>query len=345
MMAFEMKRGTTTMHLVRGLAALGAGAALMATLGFATESATDCDGCRDAAWLGRYPGSQLVGYDERAFDESVFLIRGATTDDEASAASERATVAGRRTELFYFAPEGRSGLEVFLNYQKAVQQAGFQTVWSCSGDAECGAEFGNHAVESMHLDVNNTTEAREGTADAENARYLVARKDAAGGAATYVAILAMDLPLHAPPRAGAYVLIGEPKAMDTGLATVAADAMHDALITRGKVDLYGIEFDFDSDTLRPSSEPQLRQIAALLSAHPELALDITGHTDDRGAPEYNMNLSRRRAQAVVRRLSGGFGISADRLHAFGLGDTAPIAGNDTEAGRQKNRRVELSRTQ
>ncbi|HEY6840605.1 MAG TPA: OmpA family protein, partial [Chthoniobacterales bacterium] len=66
-----------------------------------------------------------------------------------------------------------------------------------------------------------------------------------------------------------------------------------------------------------------------------------GHTDNKGPLDYNLSLSERRANAVVARLSSRYGISADRLVARGLGQLAPVASNDTEEGRSKNRRVEM----
>jgi OOP family OmpA-OmpF porin len=67
-----------------------------------------------------------------------------------------------------------------------------------------------------------------------------------------------------------------------------------------------------------------------------------GHTDNQGKLEYNLDLSRRRAVSVVRALAG-LGIAADRLDSFGAGVYAPVASNETEEGRTKNRRVELTR--
>jgi OOP family OmpA-OmpF porin len=81
------------------------------------------------------------------------------------------------------------------------------------------------------------------------------------------------------------------------------------------------------------------EIAKLLQEKPELK--IVGHTDNKGTPEYNLDLSSRRAANVVVALTGSYGIAADRLTSEGAGLTQPIASNDTEEGRAKNRRVEL----
>jgi len=74
---------------------------------------------------------------------------------------------------------------------------------------------------------------------------------------------------------------------------------------------------------------------------PALRIWVVGHTDNTGTMETNMNLSKARAEAVVQALTGKFGIAAERLKGYGVGALAPVASNDSEAGRAKNRRVEL----
>ncbi len=82
-------------------------------------------------------------------------------------------------------------------------------------------------------------------------------------------------------------------------------------------------------------------MAKLLKAFPDLRVLIVGHTDSTGDREYNMGLSRRRAEAVVKSLRDHYGIAASRLIPAGVGMLAPVASNRTEEGRAKNRRVEL----
>jgi outer membrane protein OmpA-like peptidoglycan-associated protein len=105
--------------------------------------------------------------------------------------------------------------------------------------------------------------------------------------------------------------------------------------------LYGIHFDTDKYDIKPESEPTLGEIARLLQQDPTLRLNVVGHTDNVGGLEYNEDLSERRAASVVTYLTGRHGIDASRLSPVGAGMTSPIASNDTEEGRAKNRRVEL----
>jgi OOP family OmpA-OmpF porin len=109
---------------------------------------------------------------------------------------------------------------------------------------------------------------------------------------------------------------------------------------RKAVVLQGVEFDNDKDTLRPASLTTLDEVAASLKDWSGVRLEVQGHCSEPGSEAHNMDLSRRRAAAVKTYLVSS-GIPASRLEANGYGESRPIAGNNTKAGRQLNRRVEL----
>lgn len=118
-------------------------------------------------------------------------------------------------------------------------------------------------------------------------------------------------------------------------------AIYDELAARGRVAVQGILFDSGSDLIRPESAPTLKEIAAMLSDHPDLKLVVEGHTDGVGNPAANLALSDARARAVAAALVREHGVAADRLQSKGFGSSKPVATNDTAEGRQNNRRVEL----
>jgi outer membrane protein OmpA-like peptidoglycan-associated protein len=120
-----------------------------------------------------------------------------------------------------------------------------------------------------------------------------------------------------------------------------AAAMNDDLKSTGHIALYGIYFDTNKSEVKPESKPALEQIAKLLSQNPSLNLKVVGHTDMTGSMDANMKLSQARGEAVVQSLVSMYGVAPSRLKGFGVGPLAPIATNDTEEGRAKNRRVEL----
>lgn len=119
--------------------------------------------------------------------------------------------------------------------------------------------------------------------------------------------------------------------------------LYEAIAAQGRVAVHAILFDTDAATIRPESADTLAGIAQMLKEHPDLRLMIEGHTDSTGDFDHNMDLSRRRAESVMQWLVERDGVDRGRLRTNGLGPTYPSDSNDTEAGRQQNRRVELVR--
>lgn len=140
---------------------------------------------------------------------------------------------------------------------------------------------------------------------------------------------------------GKYTVISvERQAMNQDVAA-NADALARGLKETGHVAVNGILFDTGKTDLKPESEAAIAEVVKVMKADPSLLLYVVGHTDNVGGLESNMRLSQGRAEAVVKALVGTHGISPARLKAFGNGPYAPVSSNDTDAGRAKNRRVEL----
>jgi outer membrane protein OmpA-like peptidoglycan-associated protein len=114
-------------------------------------------------------------------------------------------------------------------------------------------------------------------------------------------------------------------------------------IASGRYVTHGILFDTDSDRIKPESAPVIRSVARGLETNPGLRLLIEGHTDSTGDSTHNLDLSKRRAEAVKAVLVSQFGVEAARLATAGMGAGKPIASNDTPLGRAENRRVEFVR--
>lgn len=103
----------------------------------------------------------------------------------------------------------------------------------------------------------------------------------------------------------------------------------------------GLLFDFDSDVIRPDAAQNLRQLAASLEEYPDTDLLIVGHTDSSGSDAYNQELSARRASSASTYLAAQ-GVSATRMRTSGRGETEAVSSNETEEGRQMNRRIEVA---
>jgi OOP family OmpA-OmpF porin len=106
------------------------------------------------------------------------------------------------------------------------------------------------------------------------------------------------------------------------------------------IELTGVHFEHDSSRLTPNSKSILTTAAASLRGQSAMRVEVAGHTDGRGSEAYNLELSHRRAQAVVDFLIDA-GIKAERLQARGYGESQSVDSNDTDSGRERNRRVEF----
>jgi OmpA-OmpF porin, OOP family len=137
-----------------------------------------------------------------------------------------------------------------------------------------------------------------------------------------------------------WLRIVEKKAMEQFIEADATALGNDIRAT-GHVAVYGINFDTGKSTITPESAQAIGEIAKLLKADPGLKIYVVGHTDNTGGVDSNIKLSQDRAEAVLQALVRDHGIATARLRAFGCGLFAPVASNDTEEGRAKNRRVEL----
>ena len=116
--------------------------------------------------------------------------------------------------------------------------------------------------------------------------------------------------------------------------------LYDRMMSDGKFITYGITFDVGKATIKPESMGEINRIVQLMNENPTLKFSVEGHTDSTGNPTSNQTLSEQRSQAIVAKLVE-LGIAQDRLTAVGKGQNSPIADNNTDEGRAKNRRVEF----
>lgn len=122
---------------------------------------------------------------------------------------------------------------------------------------------------------------------------------------------------------------------------VNAEALSKDIKSTGHAVIEGIYFDTAKATIKPESANSIKELAKLLKNDPSLNVFVVGHTDNVGGIDSNLRLSQARADAVMQSLITEHGIAASRLKTHGCGQFAPVASNDTEDGRAKNRRVEL----
>ena len=315
---------------------------LIATMLFATAALAqsalppDTPGGKDHPLVGRYEGSRLTAYRQEEFASKTLIASTLTrAANYKLAPANSVTREGRYTHLAYQAPFGRSSLEVFRNQVSGLSAQGFRTLFTCE-EAACVDD----AKQARYLSLSWSDAGEHKIGADRKIRYALLERDQAG-AVTTVAIRTAE---HGAPNVGprSVISVVEAKPMQTGkIVFVDASVMQASIASSGKVALYGILFDSDKAQIKPESKATLEEIAKFLRANPSLNLVVAGHTDSQGAFDYNVGLSERRAAAVVAALTQQHGIPAKRLMSFGAGMAAPVASNDDEAGRGKNRRVEL----
>jgi OmpA-OmpF porin, OOP family len=174
-------------------------------------------------------------------------------------------------------------------------------------------------------------------------RYTTAEIPASGAS---ISVLAFTVNDHGSCKSLAertivIVDILETKAREQKMVTMNAEEMAKEMADSGSVALYGIYFDFNKTGLKPESAPALEEIAKLMKANAALKLLVVGHTDHASTLQFNMDLSQRRATAVVEALATRYRIERARLTPIGVAYASPVASNKTDEGRAKNRRVEL----
>jgi outer membrane protein OmpA-like peptidoglycan-associated protein len=137
-------------------------------------------------------------------------------------------------------------------------------------------------------------------------------------------------------------LHGTPSEYSIRVTDAGARDLGGELARNCHVALYGVLFDFNKATLKPESDSVLTRALAILEKDSAAKVEVQGHTDGVGGDAYNMTLSDARARSVVVWLTQ-HGVAAERMTAKGYGKTMPVADNDSDEGRAKNRRVEMAR--
>src|SRR5215471_10151426 len=338
----EVRRHRTRASLINLLAA----AAML--LPAAVAAQPEAAGAKDFPLIKRYEGSQLIGYDSRAFDVFKLLLGKLKMGDNGQAAADAAKeVEGRHTRLLYLAPPGRSSLEVFRNYEADLAAKKFTVLFKCSGEDECDSSYGTEMYRVLYpptKTLQNNELAKVAFNVPIEPRYLAATLTRPEGDVFVSLYVAKESGAAFPDtkdRVAVLLDVVEAKPMEAKMVTVDAATMAKDISATGKVAIYGLYFDTDKAELKPESTPSLDEIGKLLKGQPALKVYIVGHTDNAGSFDYNMSLSQRRAKSVVDRLVQGYGIAPDRLKPVGAGLIAPVASNGEEAGRAKNRRVEI----
>ena len=293
--------------------------------------AADLPGSKDNPFVSRFEGSSIVRYKVANYDTLNFW----KADKDGKLASPPVAVEGKLVRVGYDIPKGQAGsLEVYRNYENALKENGFEI--------QTSVPVGGNTVQD--LSAQRGLPGLSWSAS-QNDYYIYATKSDSAGkvhiSVTVAELVSDQIDVFKNGDTAVFVDSIQEKAVGRKMVDGTSSEMAKQIASTGSVNLYGIYFDTDKTDIKPQSKPTLDEVGKLLAGDAGLKLKVVGHTDNIGTSEYNNSLSLRRARAVAGALVHDYNIAAERLTAIGAGFTQPVASNDTEDGRAKNRRVEL----
>lgn len=301
--------------------------------------AQDKSGCKDHPVITRYPGS-VIGYCEEQNHVEYAIAHGKISGYRQI--DQWTEVKGKRTRTYYTVKGDMSIRDVYLNYQNALKRAGANMLADGIEEKATSPNTGSRTYLGVHYGRNEFP---------PSVGIDLLKGSATSGGSFLLAGTLNDQGTTVHVVVGGSQYTNETKVIlvdiieEVGIATdkilVNAEWMKQQIDRYGKVALSDILFDTDKATVQAGSLPVIAEIGKLLKAHTQLNVYIVGHTDMTGALEHNLDLSRRRAEEVVRLLVTDHGIDKGRLGGHGMGPLAPVSTNTTPEGRQLNRRVEV----
>ncbi len=272
------------------------------------EVPVDCDGAHDSPLLKRYPGSVMTEITEKEFEDFKFPL----ADSDEGVKSK--VVSGSFYRAYYRYPPKASCTQVLRNYENAFKAASL-----------AAHKGGNSPQDDISWAESKWVSAEGAVKGKGGSAFLVVTCDEANDAAW---------------RNTGWAWVVVAKEMEQKVE-LDASAMEEEITKSGHVALYGIHFASGKSDVTPDSAKALEEVGKLLAQEPGWKLRVEGHTDDVGEKKANLELSKKRAAAVKAYLVSKVSVKAAQLVTEGYGDGKPVAPNDSDGARAKNRRVEL----
>lgn len=279
-----------------------------------------------------YPGSKVYQNTNKAYVNDFYLLLSKPVDKNGVVTVEKTQkLEGALQKVVYEHRVADSEIQIFESYKQALLKEGYVLDFVCPNGC-AGRVSWFDMIKKYQPDQNSIVPI-------SNYGYLAAHKGN-----VYVAALSGAGSSGEGPVSVVSVITT--KALDSSGVEVNKDFVSAADIGKklqqdGKIALYGVYFDTGKAEIKPQSARVLNEVAQFLKANPKIKLYVVGHTDDVGDYKANMDLSDKRAAAVVADLVGRSGANATRFIAKGVGPLVPVSTNKHEAGKQLNRRVEL----
>lgn len=304
----------------------------------ASAAPADLSGSKDHPLVSRYPGTHIIKYKVSDFDQ-ISLPTAKAYYTHTGTTHPKQKIEGKITTIEYQADTKLPFLQVYRNFQSSLTHSGFNIVFQCETSDDCGPQFSSDffksgalfRVENLMLSTQNNEAVRHAYV---NGKIQKGDKD------IYVSVMVAEEKLASLPLYVAMDVV-EVQSMQDNLVAVDTKFLSQSIENDGKAVLKGVFFDTDQATLKAESSKSLQTIADYLTKNSSANVFIVGHTDTEGSYTHNVDLSKRRAEAVAAALAKNYKIEAKRLQATGIGPVAPIGSNASEAGRAGNRRVEM----
>lgn len=301
---------------------------------------SDKPNCQDHPIITRYPGATIEYCDEQIHKE-YSIAKGSETDYRKI--DDWVKVAGKNTRIYYSIKGDRTVSEVYKNYLEAMKKGDFTLLaHKLHGERNVLREVGGgswlstfYAANPFPSNVGIRLNQGSGTS---GGTFFIAGELNTPSGKMYIVVAGKQ---YTDKEVVVLLDVIESSKVEDDFIKVDAAYMAKKLKETGHIALEGILFDVNKSVIKDESKPLLAEIAKMMEANPSFKLYVVGHTDMEGDLKYNLELSVQRAAAVVNYLQENHKVAAVRLSPQGVGPLSPVANNETEEGRRKNRRVEL----
>ncbi len=316
--------------------------------------AADAPGTKDHPLLKRVTGSEIIWGKTSKYDEMKIALEKIQFDygTQDFKPTKQQMAEGARATLYYRLGNDVSTLEAVRQYERDLKAAGFTVEFTAAnGDLDDGYNRFVEQIFPNEAKLEGLQYLHQFNHDEQ--RYSVLKGKGANGADVYVTLYAFGLrdvstgidklvTAHGLEKGQTVVRVDvlETAPMETRMEVVKAEEITSSLATTGRMAIYGVLFDTDKADIKPESAESLAEMAKAIREGSGRYL-IVGHTDNQGEFAHNQALSLRRAKAVAAALAGQHGVPEASLIPVGVGMAAPVAPNTDDAGRAKNRRVEI----
>jgi OmpA-OmpF porin, OOP family len=318
-------------------------------------SAKDEKGAKDHSILKRIEGSEIIWSKVTKFDEFTLSLERIEYDysTQAFKATKQEKVEGLHTTLYYQLPGETSTLEAVRQYEGDLKPAGYDTLFTAAND-QLDDGYGRFVERTFPTVAAAPGLQNLHAFNKDEQRYMALKGIGKSGNAIYISLYAFVLQdvttgfdemrdQHQLVKGQTVVRVDvlETKVMESRMTVIKSDEISQTIERTGRIAIYGVLFDTAKSDIKAESQESMAEIAKAISANSEQRFLIVGHTDNVGDFSLNLALSQKRAASVVAALIANYQISSSRLVPVGVGMAAPVAPNDDEAGRAKNRRVEI----